>query len=130
MKNFILISPHFPQTYYRFAEALKQRGFRVLGIGDASYEELSPELKANIDEWYACYNMDNFDNELKAVQYFIDKYGEIEYLESNNEYWLERDAKLREWFNIKNGVRTSELEYWQHKSKMKELYKKAGANVA
>ena len=130
MKNFILISPHFPQTYYRFAEALKQRGFRVLGIGDASYEELIPELKANIDEWYACYNMDNFDNELKAVQYFIDKYGEIEYLESNNEYWLDRDAKLREWFNIKNGVRTSELEYWQHKSKMKELYKKAGANVA
>ena len=130
MKNFILISPHFPQTYYRFADALKQRGFRVLGIGDASYEELSPELKANIDEWYACYNMDNFDNELKAVQYYIDKYGEIEYLESNNEYWLDRDAKLREWFNIKNGVRTSELEYWQHKSKMKELYKKAGANVA
>ena len=130
MKNFILISPHFPHTYYRFAEALKQRGFRVLGIGDASYDELSPELKANIDEWYACYNMDNFDNELKAVQYFIDKYGEIEYLESNNEYWLDRDAKLREWFNIENGVRTKELEYWQHKSKMKELYKKAGAKVA
>ena len=130
MKNFILISPHFPQTYYRFAEALKQRGFRVLGIGDASYDELCPELKANIDEWYACYNMDDFDNELKAVQYFIDKYGEIYYLESNNEYWLDRDAKLREWFNIKNGVRTHELEYWQHKSKMKELYKKAGAHVA
>ena len=130
MKNFILISPHFPQTYYRFAEALKQRGFRVLGIGDASYDELTPELKANIDEWYACYNMDNFDNELKAVQYFIDKYGEIEYLESNNEYWLDRDAKLREWFNIKNGVRTQELQYWQHKSLMKELYKKAGAHVA
>ena len=130
MKNFILISPHFPQTYWRFAEALKQRGFRVLAIGDSSYEELCPELKDNIDEWYACYNMDNFDNELKAVQYFIDKYGEIEYLESNNEYWLDRDAKLREWFNIKNGVRTQELEYWQHKSKMKELYKKAGANVA
>ena len=130
MKNFILISPHFPQTYYRFAEALKQRGFRVLAIGDASYEELCPELKANIDEWYACYNMDNFDNELKAVQYYIDKYGEIEYLESNNEYWLDRDAKLREGLNIKNGVRTQELEYWQHKTKMTELYKKAGANVA
>ena len=130
MRNFILISPHFPQTYYRFAEALKQRGFRVLGIGDAPYEELTPELKANIDEWYACYNMDNFDNELKAVQYYIDKYGEIEYLESNNEYWLDRDAKLREWFNIKNGVRPSELAYWQHKSMMKKLYKKAGAKVA
>ena len=130
MKNFILISPHFPQTYYRFAEALKQRGFRVLGIGDASYEELCPELKANLDEWYACYGMDNFENELKAVQYYVDKYGEIEYLESNNEYWLDRDAKLREWFNVKNGVRPNELLYWQHKSMMKELYKKGGAKVA
>ena len=130
MKNFILISPHFPRTYYRFAEALKQRGFRVLGIGDAPYEELAQELKDNLDEWYACYNMDNFDNELKAVQYYKDRYGEIDYLESNNEYWLEKDAKLREWFNIKNGVRPHELQYWQHKSMMKELYKKAGANVA
>lgn len=130
MKNFILISPHFPQTYYRFAEALKQRGFRVLGIGDASYEELCPELKANLDEWYACYNMDNFDNEIKAVEYYKNKYGEIDYLESNNEYWLEKDAKLRELFNIPNGVRPDELLFWQHKSKMKELYKKAGAKVA
>lgn len=130
MKNFILISPHFPYTYYRFAEALKQRGFRVLGIGDASYEELSPELKANLDEWYACYNMDNFDNEIKAVAYYKNKYGEIDYLESNNEYWLERDAHLREWFDIPNGVRSEELLSWQHKSKMKALYKKAGAKVA
>ena len=130
MKTIILISPHFPQTYYRFAEALKHNGFRVLGIGDASYEELCPELKANLDEWYACYNMDNFDNECRAVGYYRDKYGEIDYLESNNEYWLEKDAKLREIFNIKNGVRPDELQYWQHKSMMKELYKKAGANVA
>ena len=130
MKTIILISPHFPQTYYRFAEALKHNGFRVLGIGDASWEELYPELKANLDEWYACYNMDDFDNECRAVGYYRDKYGEIDYLESNNEYWLEKDAKLREIFNIKNGVRPNELQYWQHKSMMKELYKKAGANVA
>ena len=130
MKNFILISPHFPYTYYRFAEALKQRGFRILGIGDASYEELCPELKANIDEWYACYNMDNFDNEVKAVAYYKEKYGNIDYLESNNEYWLEKDAKLREIFDIPNGVRPEELLSWQHKSRMKALYKKAGAKVA
>ena len=130
MKTFILISPHFPQTDYSFAEPLNQRGFRVLALGDASYDELLPELKVNIDEWYACYNMDNFDNELKAVQYYKDKYGQIDYLESNNEYWLEKDAKLREWFDIPNGVRPNELQYWQHKSKMKELYKKAGARIA
>ena len=130
MKNFILISPHFPQTYYRFAEALKRDGFRVLGIGDASWDQLDPALRMNLDEWYACFNMDDFNNELKAVQYFKDKYGQIDYLESNNEYWLEKDARLREWFDIPNGVRPNELLFWQHKSKMKELYKKAGAKVA
>ncbi len=130
MKNFILISPHFPQTYSRFAAALKHNGFRVLGFGDASYEELVPELKANLDEWYACYGMDNYENEKKAVAYFKDKYGEIVYLESNNEFWLERDSWLRNDFDIKNGVRPNELLYWQHKSLMKELYKKAGARVA
>ncbi len=130
MKTIILISPHFPQTYYRFAEALKHNGFRVLGIGDASWEELDPALRMNLDEWYACYGMDNFDNELKAVQYYKDKYGQIDFIESNNEYWLEKDAKLRERFDIPNGVRPQELQYWQHKSKMKELYKKAGAKVA
>ena len=45
MQNFILISPHFPETYYRFAEALKQNGFRVLGIGDCPYDNLREELK-------------------------------------------------------------------------------------
>ena len=40
--------------------------------------------------------MDDFNNELKAVQYFIDKYGPIDYLERNNEYWLAKDATLRE----------------------------------
>ena len=130
MKNFILISPHFPHTYYHFAEALKRNGFRVLGIGDASWDQLDPALRMNLDEWYACFNMDDFNNELKAVQYFKDKYGQIDYLESNNEYWLEKDARLREWFDIPNGVRPNELLFWQHKSKMKEFYKKTGAKVA
>ena len=130
MKNFIIISPHFPQTYYRFAEALKNNGFRVLGIGDASFFEISPELRNCLDEYYCCYDMENYDNERNAVAHFRNKYGIIDYLESNNEYWLEKDSWLRNDFNIPNGVRPDELKYWQHKSLMKELYKKAGAKVA
>ena len=130
MKNFILISPHFPQTYYRFAEALKQNGFRVLGIGDATFFELSYELRSCLDEYYCCYEMENYENERNAVAYFRNKYGIIDYIESNNEYWLEKDSWLRNDFNVPNGVRPDELKYWQHKSLMKELYKKAGARVA
>ena len=130
MKNFIVISPHFPQTYYRFAEALKNNGFRVLGIGDASFFELSRELRDCLDEYYCCYDMENFENEKNAVGHFRNKYGVIDYLESNNEYWLEKDSWLRNDFNIPNGVRPDELKYWQQKSLMKELYKKAGIKVA
>ena len=130
MKNFIIISPHFPETYYRFAEALKYNGFRVLGVGDASYFELPQELRNCLDEYYCCYDMENFENEKRAVICFRNKYGVIDYLESNNEYWLERDSWLRNDFNIPNGVRQDELKYWQHKSLMKELYKKAGVKAA
>lgn len=130
MQNFILISPHFPETYYMFAEALKRNGFRVLGIGDCPYENLSWELKNNLDEYYCCHNMDDFENEKRAVQYFRDKYGPIDYIESNNEYWLGKDAELRQIFDIPNGVRPEELKYWQHKSLMKKHYKEAGAKVA
>ena len=130
MQNFILISPHFPETYYMFAEALKRNGFRVLGIGDCPYENLRRELRDCLDEYYCCHNMDDFENEKRAVQYFYDKYGPIDYLESNNEYWLSKDAELRQIFSIPNGVRPNELRYWQHKSLMKEHYKKAGARIA
>ena len=130
MKNFIIISPHFPETYYRFAEALRNNGFRVLGVGDASYFELSYELRNCLSEYYCCYDMENYENEKHAVGHFRNKYGIIDYLESNNEYWLERDSWLRNDFNIPNGVRPDELQYWQHKSLMKELYKKAGVKFA
>ena len=130
MQNFVFISPHFPETYFRFVVALKNNGFRVLGIGDQAYDTLNPELKNALTEYYLCNDMDNFDNEVRAVQYFNDKYGHIDYLESNNEYWLEKDAKLREIFGITTGPVGKEIEYYQHKSLMKLGYQKAGAKTA
>ena len=84
MKNFVFISPHFPETYYRFVAALKTNGFRVLGVGDAPYEDVPQPLKENLAEYYRCYNMENFDEEINALRYFENKYGHIDYLESNN----------------------------------------------
>lgn len=130
MKNFIFISPHFPDYFWNFVRSLRNDGFRVLGIGDCRYEDLSDELKYFLNDYYCCYDMENFDREVDAVRYFAEKYGEIDYIESLNEYWLERDAKLREYFHVKNGVRPNELVYWQKKSLMKERYKMAGLKTA
>ena len=130
MKNFVLISPNFPETYYQFAVALKNVGFRVLGIGDQPYDELRPELKEALHEYYKVNVLDNFDEEKAAVGYFERKYGHIDYIESNNEYWLRKDSILRDLFWVDTGLREHELDNYQRKSLMKKAFEKAGAKVA
>ena len=61
----------------------------------------------------------------RAVAFFCFKYGKIDGLESNNEYWLEQDARLREDFNIP-GLRPQTLSLVKHKSGMKKYYEQAG----
>ena len=130
MKNFVFISPHFPSSYWRFCLALKNRGFRVLGIGDAPYNELSEECRFALDEYYCCTNMEDYENEKRAVQYFQDKYGKIDYLESNNEYWLEKDARLRSDFGITTGPTLADIEKYKLKSLQKKYYEQAGLKCA
>lgn len=130
MKNFVFISPHFPNTYYRFCAGLRRNGFRVLGIGDCPYSQLAHEVRDALDEYYYCWDMENFESEKRAVEYFEKRYGHIDYLESNNEYWLERDARLRDIFGITTGIDGEGIKIYQHKSMMKEKFIKAGARVA
>ena len=130
MKNFILISPNFPETYYQFARALHNDGFRVLGIGDQPYNELRQELKESLHEYYKVNNLDNFDEEKAAVGYFERRYGKIDFIESNNEYWLRKDAILRDLFWVDTGLREHELDQYQRKSMMKACFEKAGVKVA
>ena len=103
MKNFIFISPNFPENYWKFCRELKNNGLRVLGIGDCPYDMLSHRLKASLDEYYKVSSLENYDEVYRAVAFFAFKYGRIDFLESNNEYWLERDARLRTDFNITSG---------------------------
>ena len=50
MKNFIFISPNFPDSYWKFCWELKNNGMRVLGIGDCPYDDLQWELKNCLTE--------------------------------------------------------------------------------
>ena len=130
MKNFVFISPHFPDSYWRFCAALRKNGFRVLGVGDCPYSQLRQEVKDSLDEYYYCWDMENFDSEKRAVEYFERRYGKIDYIESNNEYWLQRDAWLRDAFHVTTGIDGEGIKLYQHKSMMKERFIKAGAKVA
>ena len=62
--------------------------------------------------------------------FFAFKHGRIDWLESNNEYWLAQDARLRTDFNITSGFRVEDLPRIKYKSKMKEYYTKVGIPVA
>ncbi len=130
MKNFVFISPNFPETYWRFCRGLKDNGFNVLGIGDAPYYELSEPLKKSLTEYYKVTSLENYDEVFRAVAFFTFRYGKIDWLESNNEYWLERDAMLRTEFNIQTGFQNKDMPKVKFKSKMKTYYKKAGIKVA
>ena len=128
--NFIFISPNFPQTYWNFCERLRSRGVNVLGIGDASYESLSPELKANLTEYYRVDSLEDYAQAFRAVAFFTWKYGKIDWLESNNEYWLETDARLRTDFNITTGVQMKDIAKFKSKAAQKTYYAKAGVPTA
>lgn len=130
MKNFIFISPNFPTNYWMFCRELKNNGMNVLGIGDQPYDELLPELKESLNEYYKVDSLENYDSVYRAVAFFIFKHGHIDWLESNNEYWLEKDAALRTAFNITSGFQTSDIPRIKYKSKMKEFYTKASIPVA
>lgn len=127
--NFVFISPAFPENYYNFCNSLKINNVNVLGIGDTPYEQLTNNVKNSLTEYYKVNSLENYDEVYKAVAFFAFKYGKIDHLESNNEYWLRQDAKLRLDFNIK-GAKPDDVSYFTSKSKMKEFYKLAKVPVA
>ncbi len=130
MRNLVFISPNFPTNYWMFCGELKNNGINVLGIGDCPYDNLMPELQDSLNEYYKVDSLEDDDAVYRAIAFFIFKYGRIEWIESNNEYWLERDAKLRTDFNVTTSFQAADIPRIKYKSKMKEFYIKAGIPVA
>ena len=130
MKNAIFMSPNFPENYWQFCHELAYNGVNVLGIGDEAYDRLLPELRDCLTEYYLVGSMENYDEVYRAVAFFAFKYGRIDFLESNNEYWLEQDAALRTDFNIPDGFRNEDIPRIKFKSGMKEYYRRAGVPTA
>ena len=128
--NFIFVSPQFPHTYWEFCHRLKQNGVTVLGIGDTPYESLSNELKGSLDDWYYVPNMEDYDRMYRAVAFLASKWGRIDWIESNNEYWLAQDARLRTDFNVRTGIQTDHIDAIKEKSEMKRYYALAGVPSA
>ena len=127
--NYLLVSPNFPISQEFFAKELKEKGINVLGVGSESYDTLSQTLKDNLVEYFRVNDLEDYEEVFRAAAFLTYKHGKIDRIESNNEYWLELDARLREDFNV-YGVKPKQLEFTKYKSKMKTMFKEAGARVA
>lgn len=130
LMNFVFISPQFPKHYWNFCDRLKKNGVNVLGIGDTPFDNLRDELKAALTEYYFLSDLSDYAEIFKAVAFFSFKYGKIDWLESNNEFWLEQDARLRTDFNIATGEQFENISRIKNKSAMKKYYALAGVPTA
>ncbi len=128
--NFVFISPQFPDTYWNWCDRLRKNGVTVLGVGDTPTDNLAPEVKASLDEYYWVPSLEDYDQVFRAVAYYSWKYGKIDWLESQNEYWLSQDARLRDDFHITTGAGAAQMSRWQSKAEMKSLYAAADVPTA
>ena len=127
--NLIYLSPHFPHHYHQFCKNLKQLGANVLGIGDATSQELDPAVNAALTEYYRLTDMHDYDQLVRACGYYTHRYGKIDRIESLNEFWLATEARIRDDFNI-GGVRGRDIDVIKRKSLMKGRFQSAGIPVA
>jgi len=123
--NFVFLSPAFPPNYYRFCAALKKEGVTALGIGEAPFAELRPELRASLAWYYQVGNMRDPGQVREALLFFTDRFGPIDRIDSLNEYWLETEAEFRSEFGIP-GIQADEVLRIRRKSMMKQVFARAG----
>ena len=126
--NFVFISPNFPPNWYLFCVRLREAGANVLGIGDAPYHELRPELQHALSEYFRVDDMHSYDQLVRALGHLTHRHGKLDRLDSLNEYWLETEARLRTDFNIP-GIKNSDIARMKRKSLMKRLFERSGLRV-
>lgn len=127
--NIVFLSPHFPPNFYNFCVRLKEQGANVFGIADASDHDLRPELRGALTGYYRVNDMHNYDELIRAIGYFTYTHGKMDRIDSQNEYWLETEARLRTDFNIP-GIKLDSIYKIKRKSEMKRVFEQAGLNPA
>lgn len=128
--NVIFISPHFPRHFYQFCARLKERGVTVLGIGDCPWEAIGENCRNALTDYRFVHSLEDYDAVHRTVAEYIFHYGRIDFVESENEYWLELDARIRSDFNITTGPKLNAMADMNHKSRMKAAYSRAGIATA
>ncbi len=123
--NVVFLSPHFPPNLYLYCKRLREQGATVLGIADAAYDALRPELRGALTEYYRVADLHDYDALVRALGWFTHRHGRIDRIDSLNEYWLETEARLRTDFNLP-GLNAATIGRVKRKSSMKRVFDRAG----
>jgi hypothetical protein len=114
---------------YLYCRRLRDVGANVLGIADAPYDNLRPELRDALTEYYRVPDMHDDDAMIRALGYFTHHYGKVDRIDSLNEYWLETEARLRTLFHVP-GLQADDMRRIKRKSAMKRVFERSGVPVA
>jgi hypothetical protein len=128
--NVLFLSPHFPPNFKHFVFALRDAGAKVLGLGDAPPHDVSDDLKAALTEYVCVPDMYNRYDAMKgAIADLAKRHGRIDRIDSQNEHWLEHEARLRDEMDIW-GQRIADVKRNRRKLGMKDFFREAGVPVA
>lgn len=118
--NVLYLSPAFPPTAKLFCRALRERGVRVLSIGDEPLEDQSPTRLA-VDDYVFEPHMEDYRAVRSAVAKIVERHGALDRIDSNGEHWLETEARLRLDFGVA-GLQPEELQQQRSKFGMAKLF--------
>ncbi|MBK9157265.1 MAG: hypothetical protein WAV45_03370 [Propionibacteriaceae bacterium] len=130
MTTFCMISPGFPNPNVYFSEHLALSGVTVLGIGDQAFETLPERLRRALTEYYKVDSLEDYGQVYRAAAYLAYRHGKLDWIESNNEYWLGLDAHLRTDFNVTTGHGAQATPIIRSKAGQKQIFEKAGIPTA
>lgn len=122
--NVLFISPNFPTFFKHFCIRLKENNATVIGLGEAEENSLDTDLKEALTEYIKVASLEDYTEVSAQFKVLLEKYKTIDKIESQNEYWLSLEAKLRSDFNIE-GEKPEDILKFKRKSLQKELFLKA-----
>lgn len=124
--NFIYIAPQNSNDQWNYCAQLKNNGVTVLGIGQTVYDFMPTGLKHALTEYYRVDDLHDYEQMKAAVLFLQEKYGAIDWLESNQRILLKQDARLRKEFKVKNGLMPGQERDLTFLPKVLERCKEAG----
>lgn len=127
--NVLFLSPHFPPNFWHFCRGLREAGANPLGLADAPWEGLRPELQGALAEYYRVPDMRRHDDLVRALGWLTHRHGKLDRLDSLSEHWLEAEARLRDDFNVP-GLRAADMARFKRKSEMKRRFLACGLAAA